>query len=244
MYLQKVTSRKNCVRKLEFAGILKVNDKNSRIRIQDPDPGSGSGSGSISQRHGSADLDPDPDPHQNVMDPEKLNSLHWYYGSKLFNDKLSINSTNVFGQKIVFFRDFRRGKGDLRVRKDDFDAVFFLSATPQVGRLAESGSRRLADSRAKLRWGTLLCRFAQSIFRDGSGRFVQGAQHPRIFGRRHIGRGRTNIAPFQAAANPIVPYCTYSHYSIINDRCCMAKHFRGCRTVAKSIVPDSGLTLA
>jgi hypothetical protein len=60
MYLQKITSRKNCVKKLVFAGILKVNDENSRIRIQDPDPGSGSGS--ISQRHGSAD--PDPDPHQ------------------------------------------------------------------------------------------------------------------------------------------------------------------------------------
>jgi hypothetical protein len=39
MYLQKVTSRKNCVKKNSFfAGILKVNDENSRIRIQDPDP--------------------------------------------------------------------------------------------------------------------------------------------------------------------------------------------------------------
>jgi hypothetical protein len=36
-----------------FAGILKVNDENSRIR---------------SQRHESAD--PDPDPPQNVMDPQ------------------------------------------------------------------------------------------------------------------------------------------------------------------------------
>jgi hypothetical protein len=36
MYLQKVTSRKNCVKKFVFAGILKVNDENSRIRIQDP----------------------------------------------------------------------------------------------------------------------------------------------------------------------------------------------------------------
>jgi hypothetical protein len=27
------------------------------------------------------------------------------------------------------------------------------------------------------------------------GNFVQGMQHPRIFGRGHIGRGRTNIAP-------------------------------------------------
>ena len=39
MYLHKVTSRKNCVKKLVFfADILKVNDENSRIRIQDPDP--------------------------------------------------------------------------------------------------------------------------------------------------------------------------------------------------------------
>jgi hypothetical protein len=27
--------------------------------------------------------------------------------------------------------------------------------------------------------------------------FVQGMQHPRIFGRGHIGQGRTNIAPFK-----------------------------------------------
>ncbi len=27
------------------------------------------------------------------------------------------------------------------------------------------------------------------------GHFVQGMQHPRIFGRGHTGRGRTNIAP-------------------------------------------------
>jgi hypothetical protein len=38
MYLQKVVSRKNCVKKLFFAGILKVRDENGRIRIQDPDP--------------------------------------------------------------------------------------------------------------------------------------------------------------------------------------------------------------
>jgi hypothetical protein len=38
MYLQKVISRKNCVKNLFMAGILKVNDENSRIRIQDPDP--------------------------------------------------------------------------------------------------------------------------------------------------------------------------------------------------------------
>jgi hypothetical protein len=57
-YLQKVKSRKIVLKNLVFAGILKVNDKNSRIRIQDPDP------------------DPlvrgmdDPDPPQNVMDPQ------------------------------------------------------------------------------------------------------------------------------------------------------------------------------
>jgi hypothetical protein len=33
MYLQKVIGRKNYVKKLVFAGILKVNDENSRIRI-------------------------------------------------------------------------------------------------------------------------------------------------------------------------------------------------------------------
>jgi hypothetical protein len=38
MYLQKVISRKLCVKNLFFVGILKVNDENSRIRIQDPDP--------------------------------------------------------------------------------------------------------------------------------------------------------------------------------------------------------------
>jgi hypothetical protein len=27
------------------------------------------------------------------------------------------------------------------------------------------------------------------------GHFVQGMQHPRIFGQGHIGQGRTNIAP-------------------------------------------------
>jgi hypothetical protein len=34
MYLQKVISRKNCVKNWFFAGILKVNEENSRIRIQ------------------------------------------------------------------------------------------------------------------------------------------------------------------------------------------------------------------
>jgi hypothetical protein len=58
-YLPTVIRRKNCVKKLVFAGFLKVNDENSRIRIR---------TGSINQRHGS--VDPDPDPHQNVMDPE------------------------------------------------------------------------------------------------------------------------------------------------------------------------------
>jgi hypothetical protein len=40
MYLQKVISRKKCVKNQFFAIILKVNDENSRIRIriQDPDP--------------------------------------------------------------------------------------------------------------------------------------------------------------------------------------------------------------
>jgi hypothetical protein len=38
MYIKKVISRKNCVKNQFFAGILKVNDENSRIRIQDPDP--------------------------------------------------------------------------------------------------------------------------------------------------------------------------------------------------------------
>jgi hypothetical protein len=38
MYLQKVISRKNCVKNKFFAGTLKVNDDNSRIRIQNPDP--------------------------------------------------------------------------------------------------------------------------------------------------------------------------------------------------------------
>jgi hypothetical protein len=52
MYLQKVTIRKIVLKNLFFAGTLKVNDENSRIRIQDPGSGSGSesGSGSISQK--------------------------------------------------------------------------------------------------------------------------------------------------------------------------------------------------
>ncbi len=41
MYLLKVTSRKIGLKNLFFAGILKINDENTRIRIQDldPDPG-------------------------------------------------------------------------------------------------------------------------------------------------------------------------------------------------------------
>jgi hypothetical protein len=34
----KSNKQKNCVKKLVFAGILKVSDENNRIRIQDPDP--------------------------------------------------------------------------------------------------------------------------------------------------------------------------------------------------------------
>ncbi len=30
------------------------------------------------------------------------------------------------------------------------------------------------------------------------GHFVQGMQHPRIFGRGHSGQGQTNIAPTRA----------------------------------------------
>jgi hypothetical protein len=65
MYLQKVISRKNCVKNYFFAGILKVNDENSRIRIQDPDPNPDP----LVKRHRYAD----PDPPQNVMDPQ-----HWF----------------------------------------------------------------------------------------------------------------------------------------------------------------------
>ncbi len=60
-------------------------------------------------------------------------------GLNFFNDKLSINSLTIFGQKIVFFVRIL----GLLVRKDDFDAIFFLSAPPP---LAESGSRPLAES--------------------------------------------------------------------------------------------------
>ncbi len=57
MYLQKVLSRKNCVKKIVFAGILKVNDENSRIRIHSSEAWiCGSGSGSTPKCHGSATL--------------------------------------------------------------------------------------------------------------------------------------------------------------------------------------------
>jgi hypothetical protein len=71
MYLPKVTSRKNCVEKLFFAGILEVSfllaSWRSMAKI--------AGSGSISHRHGSAD----PDVHQNVMAPEQ-----WFSGRRNF----------------------------------------------------------------------------------------------------------------------------------------------------------------
>jgi hypothetical protein len=70
MYLQKVISRKNYVKKLVFCW-----------HLQRPDPGSGSGSESISQRHGSGD--PDQDPHQNVMDPQHC-FLHSYSHPTLY----------------------------------------------------------------------------------------------------------------------------------------------------------------
>jgi hypothetical protein len=56
MYLQKVTSRKKCVKKLIFAGILKFNDENIRIRIRIYQSEAwicGSGSGSTPKCHGS-----------------------------------------------------------------------------------------------------------------------------------------------------------------------------------------------
>ncbi len=52
MYLQKVISRKICVKNEFFGGILEVND-DSRIRIEDPD----------------LDPNPDPDPLVRGMDP-------------------------------------------------------------------------------------------------------------------------------------------------------------------------------
>jgi hypothetical protein len=49
----KSNNQKNCVKNYFFAGILKVNDENSRIRIR-------------------IHFSEDPDPPQNFMDPE-----HW-----------------------------------------------------------------------------------------------------------------------------------------------------------------------
>jgi hypothetical protein len=37
MYLKKVLSRKNCIKKIFFPGIFKVNAENRRILIKDPD---------------------------------------------------------------------------------------------------------------------------------------------------------------------------------------------------------------
>ena len=48
------------------------------------------------------------------------------------------------------------------------------------------------------------------------GHFVQGMQHPRIFGRGHIGQGRTNIAPAKRRSVGVplpinsVPLSTYT----------------------------------
>ncbi len=211
MYLQKVKRRKNCVKKFYFAGILKVNDENSRSRIQ------------IRiriwmhcQRHGSADLDPDPDPHQNVMDPE-----HWIRFIDIMGlNFLTINCRSIqrtfLGKKSSFFAIFGGEKVTFVCEKTMLMLSFF---SQRLRKSADSPSRGVVDSPTHEQ-SSAGGHFAQSIFRDGSvrgtitkGRFVQGAQHPRIFGRRHIGRGRTNIAPFQAAANPIVLYCTYSHFS-------------------------------
>jgi hypothetical protein len=60
MYLQKVISRTNCVKKFFFSGILKFNDENSRIRIQDLDP----------------DPEPNPDPLVRGMDPRIRIRIH------------------------------------------------------------------------------------------------------------------------------------------------------------------------
>ncbi len=59
MYLQKVISRKNCVKNYFFAGMLIVNYENNRIRIQDQKSEAwirGSGSGSTPKCHGSGTL--------------------------------------------------------------------------------------------------------------------------------------------------------------------------------------------
>jgi hypothetical protein len=67
------------------------------------------------------------------------------------------------------------------------------------GHINPASSARQFVSRVSLR-------SIQSKGWDGSvrgkiakGHFVQGMQHPRIFGRGHIGRGWTNIAPFNVS---------------------------------------------
>jgi hypothetical protein len=58
MYLQKVIAEKFVLKICFLVGILKVNDKNSRIWIQEPDP------------------DPDPDPLVRGMDPRIRIRIH------------------------------------------------------------------------------------------------------------------------------------------------------------------------
>ncbi len=47
---------------------------------------------------------------------------------------------------LVFFREFRRGKDNLQVRKDEFDAVFFSLSTSPNRPVGESPSRGVAES--------------------------------------------------------------------------------------------------
>ncbi len=61
---------------------------------------------------------------------------------------------------------------------------------------------QLRSAKARGSWKSGVARSVKSKGWDGSvrgksakGHFVQGMQHPRIFGRGHIGRGWTNIAP-------------------------------------------------
>jgi hypothetical protein len=57
MHLQKVISRKSGLKKIVFVGVLKVNDKNRRIRIHYSEAWiRGSESVSVSKYHGSATL--------------------------------------------------------------------------------------------------------------------------------------------------------------------------------------------
>jgi hypothetical protein len=57
-------------------------------------------------------------------------SLHWYYGSKLFNDKHLINSTEVFGQKIIFFANFGGEKTTFVCEKTISMLSFFSQRLP------------------------------------------------------------------------------------------------------------------